>query len=242
MAEQGDYDGLAQARGRKGELLVFVVRRDTRCGECGEELGSGSWITLANEKGALCLECADLDHLEFLPAGDMALTRRASKYSKLKAVVLRWARARKRYERQGILAEAKAIQQAEEECLSDADLRARRRDKEALRRAGIDEQYVREFGEHIRRQYPGCPAEAAQAIAGHACLKYSDRVGRSSAAKEFDPQAIRLAVGAWVRHNMTPYDELLGSGCERYEAREKVIGAVQEILAEWGQGGAAGEV
>jgi hypothetical protein len=69
------------------ELKVFISHRDSTCDECGEELGRSAWIMLAGEKGALCLACADLDHLEFLPSGDAALTRRAKKYSELHAVV-----------------------------------------------------------------------------------------------------------------------------------------------------------
>jgi len=74
---------------------------------------------LAKDKGALCLACADLDHLVFLPSGDTALTRRARKHSTLTAVVLKWSRARKRYERQGLLVEAGALEMAEEECSAD---------------------------------------------------------------------------------------------------------------------------
>ena len=65
------------------------------------------------EQGALCLACADLDHLEFLPSGDAALTRRSRKYSKLAAVVLKFSKARKRYERKGLLVEQQAIAKAE---------------------------------------------------------------------------------------------------------------------------------
>ncbi len=79
-------------------LKVFISNRDSSCGECGEELGRQAWITRAGERGALCLACADLDHLVFLPSGDAALTRRARKHSKLAAVVLNWTRARKRYD------------------------------------------------------------------------------------------------------------------------------------------------
>ena len=61
----------------KGEILVFFIRKETKCAECGEELFRGSVITLDQDKGALCLVCADLDHLEYLPRGDAALTRRA---------------------------------------------------------------------------------------------------------------------------------------------------------------------
>ena len=100
---------------RKSELLVFISRRDSTCDECKEELGHGAWITLNREKGALCLSCADLDHLVFLPPGDAALTRRARKYSTLAAVVLEWSRTRKRYERQGLLVEEQALEKAEQE-------------------------------------------------------------------------------------------------------------------------------
>jgi hypothetical protein len=36
------------------------------------EPGRWAWISLAEGQGALCLACADLDHLLFLPAGNAA--------------------------------------------------------------------------------------------------------------------------------------------------------------------------
>ena len=83
------------------------------CAECGENLGFKAWIRLNSEKEALCLSCADLDHLLFLPSGDAALTRRARKHSVLSAVVLKWSKARKQYERQGLLVEEEALEKAE---------------------------------------------------------------------------------------------------------------------------------
>src|SRR5947209_18333828 len=62
------------------EIVVFSVVRDSKCTECGAELWKGSLLRLEQEK-ALCIDCADLGHLEFLPTGDAALTRRSSKYS-----------------------------------------------------------------------------------------------------------------------------------------------------------------
>jgi hypothetical protein len=56
------------------EIKVFISSRESSCDECGEELASKAWITLAGEKGALCLSCADLDHLLFLPSGNVTLT------------------------------------------------------------------------------------------------------------------------------------------------------------------------
>ena len=216
-----------------GEILVFLVRKDTKCAECGKQLFRGSMITLTRDKGALCLGCADLDHLEYLPSGDAALTRRSSKHSRLKAVVLQWSRSRKRYERQGILAETEAIQQAEVECLADADQRQRQAVRRATREAQLDRDFVRAFGKAILEQFPGCPIKEATRIAEHACRKYSGRVGRSAEAKRFDPEAVRLGTCAAVRHRFTNYDDLLLGVMERYEARSVVASEVERKLREW---------
>jgi hypothetical protein len=215
------------------DLAVFITTGESSCNECGEDLGRRAWITLAADKGALCLACADLDHLVFLPAGDAALTRRARKHSTLSAVVLRWSRARKRYERQGLLVEEVALEQAEQECLADSEARARRREREAERRAELDHQYVERFAARVREIFPGCPPGRETAIAEHACLKYSGRVGRSAAAKALDEAAVRLAVIAHIRHAETPYDSCLARGMDRREARAQVEGRVARVLAEW---------
>src|SRR5262245_61880161 len=215
------------------ELKVFISTRESTCGECGENLGSKAWITLTREKGALCLACADLDHLVFLPSGDAALTRRAKKHSTLSAVVLKWSRARKRYERQGLLVEEQGLENAEEECLADSEVRERRRDREALRRAGVDRQYVEQFARRVRELFPACPAGRETAIAEHACLKYSGRVGRSASAKSLDEEAVRLAVIAHIRHQETDYDSLLARGYGRREARQEVESAVGKVLRSW---------
>lgn len=218
---------------KRQDLKVFISTRESSCDECGEDLGRKAWITLAGERGALCLSCADLDHLVFLRAGDAALTRRARKHSTLSAVVLKWSRARKRYERQGVLVEKSGLDRAEAECLADADARARRREREAERRAQLDRQYVERFAERVRELFPSCPAETEQAVAEHACLKYSGRVGRSAAAKALDENAVRLAVIAHVRHLETPYDDLLATGWDRHEARREVEDQVRSVLALW---------
>jgi hypothetical protein len=216
------------------EIKVFIThRRDTKCDECGEELGPRAWITLEEKKGALCLTCADLDHLEFLPTGDAALTRRARKHSKLSAVVLKFSRLRKRYERQGLLVEENALQQAETECLADSDARARRREREEERRADLDQKYIDAFAKRIRELFPHCPAGREKEIAKHACRKYSGRVGRSAAAKSLDPDPLLLAVRAHIRHHETNYDNLLGEGLTRHEARTEVRPLVNRIIEDW---------
>src|SRR5262245_29348882 len=130
---------------QEAELKVFISTRESTCGECKENLGSKAWIILKGEKGALCLACADLAHLVFLPTGDAALTRRARKHSILSAVVLQWSRSRKRYERQGLLVEEPALAKAEEECLADSEVRERRREREAVRREELDSHYIETF-------------------------------------------------------------------------------------------------
>jgi hypothetical protein len=215
------------------ELKVFISTRESTCGECGENLGSKAWITLVEEKGALCLACADLDHLVFLPSGDAALTRRAKKHSTLSAVVLKWSRARNRYERQGLLVEEQALEKAEEECLADSEVRERRREREAGRREELDRQYVERFAQRVREFFPACPEGRETTIAEHACRKYSGRVGRSASAKSLGEDAVRLAVVAHIRHRETDYDRLLARGYDRREARLKVENAVGKVLRSW---------
>ena len=222
---------------KANDLTVFITNQEATCDECGEELGQGAWIMLTEEKQALCLACADLDHLLFLPAGDAALTRRSRKYSRLAAVVVKWNRRRKRYERQGLLVEAEGLAQAEQECLADSEVRARRREREAVRRAELDEQYVANFAARVRVLYPGCPPDRATTIAEHACQKYSGRVGRSAAAKALDETAVRLAVVAHIRHTETGYDDLLARGIPRREARAEVEGTIEQSLRRWGEAG-----
>lgn len=216
-------------------IAVFISHRDSTCDECGEHLGSKAWITPAGEGRALCLSCGDLDHLEFLPSGDTALTRRAKKYSKLSAVVLRWSRARKRYERKGLLVEKEALEKAEADCLEDAEVRERRRARAEERRQETDLAFVAQFAASVRALFPKCPPGRDRAIAEHACLKYSGRVGRSAAAKAFDENAVRLAVTAHVRHCETDYDALLSAGNDRSDCRAEVADEVARVLRSWGR-------
>jgi len=146
------------------------------------------------------MTCADMDHLVFLPALDATLTRRAKLASGLAAVVVRFSRARKRYERQGTLVEEAALERAEAECLADAEARARRREREEQRRSEQDVDFQANLARAIVELYPGCPQERAEAIARHAGAGGRGRVGRSAAARAFDAEVITLAVVASVRH------------------------------------------
>lgn len=224
-----EQDQLAQRADQPADLLVIQPVQDWACADCG---GTGDLLTMS-AAGPLCLDCADLDHLVFLPAGNAALTRRARKASGLSAVVVRWSRARRRYERQGVLVEEAALAQAEQECLADEDARLRRRERDRERRAVQDLVLQTRFAAEIARLYPGCPAGRAEAIARHAGLRGSDRVGRSVAGRALDEGAITLAVVASVRHEDTDYDALLMAGVPREAARDRIRPAIDRILAAW---------
>ena len=73
-------------------------------------------------------------------------------------MVLRWSRARKRYERQGLLVEKAALEQAEAECLGDSDVRERKRARAEERRQETDLVFVAQFAAAVRALYPRCPA------------------------------------------------------------------------------------
>jgi hypothetical protein len=214
------------------EIVVFSIINPSVCSECGAELTKGSFLKMEKEN-PLCLECADLDHLVYLQRSDVALTRRSRKYSNLSAVVVRFSRSRHRYERQGLLVESEALIRAEKECEGDAADREISQERAVMARERADKEYVAQFSKQIRMQYPGCPTQEAEAIAEHACQKYSGRVGRSSGAKAFDAEAIELAVKAHVRHKHTHYDQFLSNGWERTEARSAVADKVDQVMREW---------
>jgi hypothetical protein len=214
------------------EVAVFSIIKPSQCSECGDALAKGEFLKVGDSK-PLCLKCADLDHLVFLPSGNVALTRRSRKYSTLSAIVLRFSRSRGRYERQGLLVEEDALERAENESLGDEEKRRLARERAAVVRERADEKYIAEFEKEIAARYPCCPLEEAKSIASHACSKYSGRVGRSAAAKDFDANAIDLAVRAHVRHCHTDYDDLLARGTDRSSARHKVLDTVESVLRRW---------
>lgn len=217
---------------RPPETVVFEILRDSQCSECGAEIERDSFLLM--EAGQpLCLPCAGLGDLEFLPAGDTALTRRSTKYSGRVAVVVRFSRSRKRYERQGILVEPAALEKAEQECAEDAAERAAERARAAERRCEEDRLLAARMAGEIRELFPGCPPAEAAAIAAHTAKRGSGRVGRTAAGRKLDERALTLAVIAAVRHNHTNYDELLAGGLEREAARARVAGRVDDILERW---------
>jgi hypothetical protein len=224
-----ERERLTKRESRPPDLVAISPLKDWTCTACS---GTGDFL-LMEDAGPLCLSCADMDHLVSLPAGDAALTRRAKKASGLAAVVVHFSRSRRRYERQGLLVEEAALEQAERDCLADEDARLRRRLREQSRRAEEDVELQTEAARSILRLYPGCPEERTEAIARHTCARGSGRVGRTAAGRALDPEALALAVAAAVRHTDTDYDELLMSGLDRAECRARVRPEVERILVGW---------
>ncbi len=100
---------LAEKASRAPELVVVQpLNREWKCHRCG---GAGDFLMM-EDPGPACLSCVGLEDLEYLPAGDALLTRRAKAESGRYAVVVRFSKTRGRYERQGLLVEPRALADA----------------------------------------------------------------------------------------------------------------------------------
>jgi hypothetical protein len=221
---------LTARQSKPPDLVVVQPLRAFTCVGCGRT--DADMLTM-DDAGPACLTCADLDHLLFLPAGDAALTRRAKQASRLSAVVVRFSRSRKRHERQGLLVEESAVEQAEQQCLSDEEARARRRERDRQRREAADELFQQELAEQIGLLFPGCPPQRAAEISRHTGTRGSGRVGRSAAGRALDPDAVTRAVVASVRHEDTAYDDLLMAGVPREDARDRIRTDIDQVLERW---------
>ncbi|CAM5410449.1 hypothetical protein SAVIM40S_02783 [Streptomyces avidinii] len=211
-------------------LVVFESLKQIHCADCRQ----GPLRHLVRESGVpRCLDCTDLGHLVYLPRGDTALTRRSREGSSLCAVVVRFNKRRHRYERLGLLVEEAALARAERACLADSEARARRRERDRRRRAAEDTRFTAAFAAEIVRLFPGCPADRAVAIATHASVRGSGRVGRTAAGRALDELAVSVAVRAAVRHTDTEYDALLMAGVPRFTARARLAARIDAILDGW---------
>jgi len=100
---------LVEKASRAADLVVVQpLNAAWKCHRCG---GTGDLLMMENP-GPACLRCVGLGDLEFLSAGDALLTRRAKAKSARYAVVVRFSRSRRRYERQGLLVEPRALADA----------------------------------------------------------------------------------------------------------------------------------
>jgi hypothetical protein len=103
---------LEQKMDRPPELVAIEpLNEDWKCHRCG---GTGPFLIM-EQPGPACLSCGGLGGLEFLPAGDGALSRLAKAKSPDHAVVVRFSRSRRRYERQGLLVQPDALREVKRE-------------------------------------------------------------------------------------------------------------------------------
>jgi len=211
------------------DLVVIQPDKHWYCSLCRE---TGQFHFVENDV-PVCVDCADMGHLIFLPSGDTALTRRARKASGLAAVVVKWNKSRKRFLRCGLLIEHAALETAEEQCFADEELRERRKVRDRERRAVQDIEFQAVFADRITELFPRLAADRAQAIAEHAGTRSSGRVGRSAAGRALDEGAVTLAVVAAIRHEETDYDAMLMSGVPRAQARERIRDDIERVLALW---------
>jgi hypothetical protein len=100
---------LAEEASRAPDLVVVQpLNREWTCYRCG---ATGDLLMMENP-GPACIGCVGLADLKFLPAGDALLSRRVKAKSARCAVVVRFSRSRRRYERQGLLVEPSALADA----------------------------------------------------------------------------------------------------------------------------------
>jgi hypothetical protein len=110
---------LVEKMNRPPELVAIVpLKADWKCHRCGR----GGDLLIMEPPGPCCLKCAGFADLDYLPRGHTKLTKRVAKLSERKLVVVRFSRARKRYERQGLLVEPRALREGRKELgLDEAD-------------------------------------------------------------------------------------------------------------------------
>jgi len=102
-----------------------------------------------------------------------------------------------------------------------------------VRRAEDDRNLAAPMAEAILKLFPGCPPGEAWVIAAHTALRGSGRVGRTSAGRCLETEALTAAVIAAIRHRQTRYDELLKSGYSRTDARDSIREAVDRVIERW---------
>ena len=85
----------------------------------------------------------------------------------------------------------------------------------------------------ILELFPSCHAEEARAIAAHTAARGSCRVGRTSAGRALEPEAVTAAVLAAIHHIHTRYDQLLMRRWSRSDARDTVRDVIERIIESW---------
>ena len=180
----------------KPEIVVVSALKDWTCVECG----SGGGLLTMEERGLVS---------RLRRSRSPGLPARRRRRPDQAAAEGEWPLGRRRplqqgakaLRAQGILVEEPALEQAEAECLADADVRARRREREGLRRAEQDLDFQVAMAAEILRLFPGCPRERAEGSpatrepAAAAGWGGAPRGGRSIQARSPLPSPPRSATG-----------------------------------------------
>jgi hypothetical protein len=74
---------LAERQSRPPDLVVVSPVKHWECSVCGSE--DGGWLIMENS-GPVCMSCADMGHLVFLPSGDAAKPAACRRWSCASAV------------------------------------------------------------------------------------------------------------------------------------------------------------
>lgn len=102
--------------------------------------------------------------------------------------------------------------------------------REAVRRK--DERDSAKARAVLRKRYPKMPASDLEKVLKHAFMKGSGRVGR--AGRQSVERRASLAVGAYLRHHYTVYEDILNRGkMSREQAREEVWKTVRDVKLSW---------
>jgi hypothetical protein len=99
------------------DLVVYALNKPSRCYGCDLKLPADEIVKLEkgnDEREVLCVACAGLTDFELIKPGNAQLTRKASKLSSVRYVVMKWSELWKCYERAGVLVEKEALQKAME--------------------------------------------------------------------------------------------------------------------------------
>lgn len=113
--------------------------------------------------------------------------------------------------------------------LAEAEQTAGKR-REAVRRK--DDRDRAKAKAVLRKCYPKMPLSDLEKVLSHAFMKGSGRVGRTSGQSA--ERRASLAIGAYIRHNYTAYDDMLNRGeVNREQARNHVRKTVQDVKFGW---------
>ena len=113
----------------------------------------------------------------------------------MSAVVVRFSRARKRYEKPGILVEEAALERAEAQCLADEDARRQRRERDRQRRSDQDVVFQARLAELVGAAVPRCRDAPLRSRSMRRCGAAAGLAGRPGARSMSMRSRWRWSVG-----------------------------------------------